>query len=111
MPSELGNLPSSFSQRGVRCSLLRPDAGQRARLVEIRDNLNARIAEAEREGWLGEIEGLEVSLAGAQDKIIQLDAEEARRQQAVDLRMPSFRQGPAGKAADPAGDLSPNIVR
>ncbi|THA23361.1 hypothetical protein [Streptomyces sp. A1547] len=28
--------------------------------------LIARIAEAEREGWLGEVEGLRVSLAGAE---------------------------------------------
>ncbi|MEU8966748.1 hypothetical protein AB0C89_34295, partial [Streptomyces sp. NPDC048491] len=39
----------------VRCALLRPDPDQRARIEEIRDNL---IAEAEREGWLGEVEGL-----------------------------------------------------
>ena len=53
--------------------MLRPDPRQRPRLVEIRDNLLARIAEAEREGWLGEAEGLRVSLAGAQDKLSQLD--------------------------------------
>jgi hypothetical protein len=41
--------------------------------VEIIDNLTARIAEAEREGWLGEVEGLRVSLAGAQDKLAQID--------------------------------------
>ncbi|MFD5428269.1 tyrosine-type recombinase/integrase [Streptomyces sp. NPDC127084] len=58
----------------VRCSLLRPDPAQRARLVEIRDNLLDRIAEAEREGWLGEIEGLRVSLAGAESKINQIDS-------------------------------------
>ena len=43
------------------------------RLAEIRDNLAARIAEAEREGWLGEVEGLKVSLAGANDKLAQID--------------------------------------
>jgi hypothetical protein len=37
--------------------------------VEIRDNLLDRITEAEREGWLGEIEGLRVSLAGAAESI------------------------------------------
>ena len=37
----------------VRCSLLRPDPAQRARLEEIRDNLEARIIEAKCEGWLG----------------------------------------------------------
>ena len=57
----------------VRCSLLRPDPAQRSRLEEVRDNLVARIAEAEREGWLGEIEGLHISLAGANDKLAQID--------------------------------------
>ena len=48
-----------------------PSPGQRHRIAEIRDNLIARIAEAEREGWLGEIEGLKISLAGADDKLTQ----------------------------------------
>lgn len=56
----------------------------------IRDNLLARITEAEREGWLGEIEGLEVSLAGAQDKLAQLDAAQDRSRKTIDLGMPSF---------------------
>ncbi|WP_159033423.1 MULTISPECIES: hypothetical protein [Streptomyces violaceusniger group] len=51
-----------------------------------------RIAEAEREGWLGEVEGLQVSLAAAEDKLTQLDAEAARRSIAVDLGMPAFGQ-------------------
>ncbi|MER7001029.1 hypothetical protein [Streptomyces sp. NPDC000410] len=63
-----------FREACVRCSLLRPDPAQRGRLVEIRDNLLDRIAEAEREGWLGEIEGLQVSLAGAESKISQIDS-------------------------------------
>ena len=45
-----------------------PDPTQRLRIAEIRQILTARIAEAEREGWLGEIERLKVSLAGADDK-------------------------------------------
>jgi hypothetical protein len=53
--------------------MLWPDPGQRSRLVEIRDNTLARIEEAEREGWLGEVEGLRVSLAGAEDKLAQID--------------------------------------
>ncbi|MET9602303.1 site-specific integrase [Streptomyces sp. NPDC006459] len=76
----------------VRCAMLRPDPTQRDRLVEIRDNLVARIAEAEREGWLGEVEGLQVSLAGATDKLAQLDTEKQRAQAAIDLGMPSLRQ-------------------
>lgn len=57
----------------VRCSMLWPDPDQRGRLVDIRDNLLDRIAEAEREGWLGEVEGLRVSLAGAEAKLAQID--------------------------------------
>ena len=44
---------------------LRVDPQQRSRILEIRDNLLARIDEARREGWLGEAEGLNVSLAAA----------------------------------------------
>lgn len=57
----------------VRCPMLWPNPEQRPRLVEIRDNLIARIAEAEHEGWLGEIEGLQVSLAGAEEKLSQME--------------------------------------
>jgi len=74
----------------VRCSLLRPDPAQRARLEEIRDNLIARIAEAEREGWLGEVEGLKVSLAGAGEKLRQLDRGHGQHT-AVDLGIPTTR--------------------
>ena len=56
----------------VRCALLWPDPQQRSRLQEIRDNLKARIAEAEREGWLGEVEGRRVGLAGAADGLRQI---------------------------------------
>jgi hypothetical protein len=53
--------------------MLWPDPEQHPRLTEIRDNLTARIAEAEREGWLGEIDGLQVSLAGAEQKLNQME--------------------------------------
>ncbi|MBB2910476.1 hypothetical protein FHS43_001739 [Streptosporangium becharense] len=74
----------------VRCALLRPDPVQRARIEEICDNLIARIAEAEREGWLGEVEGLQVSLAGVEEKLRQLDRGH-RRHTAVDLGIPTTR--------------------
>src|SRR6266480_7797617 len=57
----------------LRCSMHWPDPAQRHRIVEIRDNLIARIAEAEREGWLGEVEGLQISLDGANGKLAQID--------------------------------------
>ncbi|MFD6371631.1 hypothetical protein ACFWGM_31925, partial [Streptomyces roseolus] len=51
-----------------------------------------RILEAEREGWLGEIEGLQSSLTHAEKKIAQLNAQIARKQEAVDLGIPTFRE-------------------
>ncbi|MET8624497.1 hypothetical protein ABZW30_12195 [Kitasatospora sp. NPDC004669] len=65
-----------------------PDPAQRTRIEEIRDNLLARIDEARREGWLGEVEGLQVSLSGANDKLAQIDRQSRR---AVDLGIPSPR--------------------
>lgn len=73
----------------VRRSLLRPDPAQRARLEEIRDNLEARIIEAKREGWLGEVEGLQVSHSGVKDKLAQIDAALQRQTNAVTLGMPT----------------------
>ncbi|MEU6851405.1 hypothetical protein ABZ901_15955 [Actinacidiphila alni] len=61
-------------------------------MEEIRDNLVARIAETEREGWLGEVEGLRVSLAGAEDKLAQIARRTARA--LVDLPVPKFRSEP-----------------
>jgi hypothetical protein len=43
----------------------------------------ARIAEAQREGWSGEVEGLSISLAGAQDKLDQIDRRSGRRNHTV----------------------------
>jgi integrase len=73
----------------LRCPLLRPSPPQRPRITEIRSNLLDRIAEAEREGWHGEVEGLKVSLAGAGAKLAQLD-QMARRAATIHLGMPAF---------------------
>jgi hypothetical protein len=67
-----------------------PDPDQRFRIKEIRDNLIARISEAEREGWLGEVEGLQASLAGANDKIAQIDRSPLA-DATVDLGFPAVR--------------------
>ncbi|MFF3787788.1 hypothetical protein [Streptomyces sp. NPDC001933] len=50
----------------------------------------ARIAEAETEGWLGEVEGLQVSLAGAEEEFSQLDRGHGQHT-AVDLGIPTTR--------------------
>ena len=70
---------------------MRVDPSQRQRLEDIRGNLTARIAEAEREGWAGEAEGLRVSLAAANNKLAQIELALARRAEAVSLGMPSYR--------------------
>lgn len=78
---------------------MRPDPAQRPRLLEIRDNLHARIAEARREGWLGEVDGLQISLTGARHKLDQLD-QLTTSAASTHLGMPSFPQI-AGRAVPP----------
>ncbi len=63
--------------------------------------LLARIDEAQREGWLGEAEGLKVSLAAAQQKLAQLD-DLARRRSTIRLGMPSFAGITVRAAATPS---------
>ena len=82
----------------VRCPLLRPDRAQRGRLIEVRDNLISRIAEARNQGWLGEADGLQISLAGAREKLRQLD-QMAASSTRVQLGMPTFPQV-AGRSTD-----------
>jgi hypothetical protein len=50
--------------------------------VQICGNLTARIAEAEQHRWLGEADGLKVSLACARAKLAQMDEITGRRGQA-----------------------------
>jgi len=86
----------------TRCSLLRVDPAQKQRLEDIRENLTARITEAEREGWAGETEGLKVSLAAANNKLAQIELSLARRAEAVSLGMPAYRDTAAATLS--AGD-------
>ncbi|MEZ2389736.1 hypothetical protein AB6813_09325 [bacterium RCC_150] len=75
----------------LRCPLLRPDPTARPRLAQIRDNLIERIAEAESHRWLGEAEGLKVSLAGARAKLAEMD-QITKRRNTTQLGMPTFTQ-------------------
>ena len=56
----------------LRCALLRPDPAQIDRLQDIIDNLQERIAEAKQHGWLGDVEGLRVTLNSAEMKLAQM---------------------------------------
>ena len=87
----------------IRCPMLWPDPAQRDRLAEIRDNLTARIAEAEQKGWLGEVEGLQVSLAGATEKLAQIDRNR-HSPTTADLGIPGIRA--TRTATTPVSQLS-----
>jgi hypothetical protein len=65
--------------------MLRIDPAQRTRLVEIIDNLQKRQNEARDKGWLGEVQGLQVSLDAATNKLSSLD-----RRQRTNLGMPTI---------------------
>jgi integrase len=90
----------------LRCPLLRPDPAQRSRLAQICSNLADRIAEAESARWLGEAEGLKVSLAGASSKLAQMDQITARRSATVNLGMPDFTDA-AGRTVTTPASLQP----
>lgn len=68
------------------CSWSREDR-ERSRLMEIVDNLRARIDEAQHRDWLGEVYGLGASLEAAEAKLASLD-----RRSRVDLGFPSMRR-------------------
>lgn len=56
----------------IRCPMLRVDPRQRHRLEEIIRNLSDRIDEAAVNGWLGEVQGLRISLDAARSKLASL---------------------------------------
>jgi site-specific recombinase XerC len=63
----------------IRCPSLRLAPTARPRLVEIIANLRDRISEAKLNGWLGEVEGLKVSLEAASRKLVSLDRAQDRQ--------------------------------
>jgi hypothetical protein len=72
----------------IRCPMLRPDPDQHERLQGIIGSLEVRIAEANQRGWLGEVDGLRVSLAAAEQKLTQM------QRTATNLGMPIFPRRP-----------------
>ncbi|MFF4391596.1 hypothetical protein ACFY0G_33140 [Streptomyces sp. NPDC001552] len=67
------------------------DPRQKPRLVEIIQNLRERIREARANGWLGEVEGLQVSFDAAMAKLKSLkNIPTDGRPELVDLGMPVF---------------------
>jgi integrase len=70
----------------IRCAMLQPDPAQRGRLEEIIENLEERRTEAEQRGWLGELEGLDISILAAQQKLARMDT-------TIRLGMPNLPSG------------------
>jgi hypothetical protein len=81
------------------------DPARRGRLAEIRDSLLARIDEVREHGWLGEVEGLKVSLAAANDKIAHLDLLQNRSSGTTDLGMPGFPASTTHSPGQPPGPV------
>lgn len=67
----------------VRCPMMRPDPAQQPRLEEIIANLSERLDEAHERGWLGDVDGLNTSLAAAKQKHAQM------RRTATNLGLPT----------------------
>jgi hypothetical protein len=63
--------------------MLRPDPLQRPRLEELIEALKNRKIEAEERGWFGELEGIEISLNAARDKLAEMSMQ-------VSLGLPAF---------------------
>jgi len=61
---------------------------------------------AEREGWIGEAEGLRVSLTAAKEKLIDVDSAIQRRRTAINLGMPTFPMVVARTVVAPADTAS-----
>ncbi|MGI9148010.1 MAG: site-specific integrase, partial [Chloroflexota bacterium] len=78
----------------VRCPMLRPDPAQQDRLVEIIANLRDRLTEAHERGWHGEIEGLQVSLDGAEQKLAAM-RRPARAPGPIQLGLPATGAPPS----------------
>ena len=83
--------PCRHEHACIRCPMLRIDPQQGVRLAEIITSLHERIREATERGWLGEIEGLQVSLDAARQKMDQI-----RR---IRLRGTPLELGPARRTA------------
>ena len=72
--------------------MLRVDPRARSRLAAIIGNLRDRIGEARTNGWLGEIQGLQISLDAAANKMAALNRTERRQTTPVEIGLPRVRQ-------------------
>jgi site-specific recombinase XerD len=85
--------PCHHEHSCIRCPSLRLDPSARPRLIEIIANLKDRIQEAKLNGWLGEVEGLKVSLDAAARKLVSLNRMRDRQPGQVNLGIPIITEG------------------
>ncbi|MFJ9846981.1 hypothetical protein ACIRYZ_42435, partial [Kitasatospora sp. NPDC101155] len=104
--------PCKHEHACIRCPVLQLDPRQKPRLIEIIQNLRERIREARANGWLGEVEGLQVSLDAATAKLTSLNRTRADgRPQLVNLGMPLFTDTPPTAGEPPHAPDTPDFVR
>jgi hypothetical protein len=109
---ELGNCdrpygsPCQQEHACIRCPMLRINPAMLTRLAELETDLQTRRDRASAEGWLGEIEGIDLTLRLLREK--QATAERISADNAtsgvIDLGMPSIaaRSTPMGSSSQPA---------
>ena len=83
--------PCQHEHACVRCPVLRPDPNQQHRLQEIITNLHDRLAEALQRGWHGEVDGLEATIAAAQQKLEHMHRIATATTRSIDLGLPAVR--------------------
>lgn len=84
--------PCKHEHACIRCPMLHIDPTGRRRLTEIIANLTERITEARLNGWHGEVQGLQVSLHAAADKLAALDRLQNHASTPItDLGIPEIR--------------------
>lgn len=94
--------PCQHENACVRCPLLRVDPAQMPRLEEIHTNLVDRLAEANQQGWLGEVAAIETTMAAAAQK---LEAMRAARSMTVHLGLPELRSSVGRSCTGPDDKL------
>jgi site-specific recombinase XerC len=83
--------PCRHEHACIRCPMLQVDPKMQPRLVELREDLQQRRTRAVREGWRGEIEGIDLTLRLLEEKIRQTRA--STGQAPVGMGMPALRAG------------------
>ncbi|MDG9702580.1 hypothetical protein [Streptomyces sp. DH37] len=101
--------PCKHEHTRIRCPVLLIDPRQRGQLTETTQSLRNRIREARGNSWLGEVEGLRISLNTANAKSHSLKRTPTDgRSRLVDLGMPVFTDSSAQRTPPEPSDAPDN---